>query len=220
MSKAGLSSSYDSDKNNNNNISNNMHDSPLIALLRRSSMEEMTMQRPSLADAPLPRNDDIAEMSPNIHQDECSHVSSSSHLPANYSNLRVTSPSNSRRKKQICSFTVVKGHQRNYHNYATYDPDTLSMERVRDTTSQGKGLPAPFPVMLHTMLQTVEEAGLTDIVSWQPHGRAFAVHDIPRFLQIVLPQFFQQQHKYTSFQRQLSLYGFIRLTRKGPDYGA
>lgn len=76
----------------------------------------------------------------------------------------------------------------------------------------------PFPALVHRMLSepTVDPT----IVSWQPHGRAFRVHDPTRFVSDVLPRFFKQR-KYASFQRQLSLYGFLRLTRRDtPDFGA
>merc|ERR1712150_10742 len=63
-----------------------------------------------------------------------------------------------------------------------------------------------------------DKNGFTEIVSWQPHGRCFLVHKTKEFVDIVLPKYFKQT-KLTSFQRQLNLYGFCRLTR-GRDAGA
>ena len=63
-----------------------------------------------------------------------------------------------------------------------------------------------------------ECGGDKSIVSWQPHGRAFTVHKTKEFVTLIMPQFFNQT-KYASFQRQLNLYGFSRLTH-GPDKGA
>ena len=80
------------------------------------------------------------------------------------------------------------------------------------------GVTTPFPFKLHRMLGNVDREGLADIVSWQPHGRAFLVHKPREFVSKVLPQNFRQS-KLTSFQRQLNLYGFRRLT-KGSDTGA
>jgi HSF-type DNA-binding len=44
------------------------------------------------------------------------------------------------------------------------------------------------------------------------------VHDAKEFVDDVMPKYFHQS-KLTSFQRQLNLYGFQRLTRDGPDAG-
>jgi hypothetical protein len=75
-----------------------------------------------------------------------------------------------------------------------------------------------FPWKLHIMLDHMEEQGDKSIVCWQPHGRAFTVHKPKEFVVNIMPQFFNQT-KYASFQRQLNLYGFSRLTH-GPDKGA
>jgi HSF-type DNA-binding len=74
----------------------------------------------------------------------------------------------------------------------------------------------PFPVKLYEMLIRVEDEGLNRIVSWQPHGRCFVVHDPVQF-KALLPNFFKLS-KIASFQRQLNLYGFQRLT-VGVDKG-
>lgn len=80
------------------------------------------------------------------------------------------------------------------------------------------GVSVAFPLKLHQMLTTVEEEHLEHIVSWQSHGRCFLVHDKKRFVDEIMPRFFHQS-KMTSFQRQLNLYGFNRLT-VGKDRGA
>ncbi len=67
------------------------------------------------------------------------------------------------------------------------------------------------------MLDAMDK-GDKSIVCWQPHGRAFMVHKPKDFVQQVMSHFFNQT-KYASFQRQLNLYGFSRLTH-GPDKGA
>jgi len=44
-----------------------------------------------------------------------------------------------------------------------------------------------FPVILHYVLSELEKDGLDHIISWQPHGRSFIVHD-PKALEMnVLP---------------------------------
>jgi len=127
------------------------------------------------------------------------------------------------RQRQLDAGLTFKGHPRqfarhNYHDHANDDLGTSSVEQVSEIINVRGGVKTPFPLRLHNMLEAADKEGLTDIVSWQPHGRAFCVHNTQRFVDQIMPRFFQQ-HKYSSFQRQLNLYGFMRLTRKGPDHG-
>ena len=91
-------------------------------------------------------------------------------------------------------------------------PNIISIERK---ARGGKGI--PFPLKLHQMLDEVENAGLTSIISWRSHGRAFMVHKRDDFVDCILPVYFQQ-NKFASFQRQLNLYGFSRISC-GKDKG-
>ena len=76
---------------------------------------------------------------------------------------------------------------------------------------------AVFPYKLHDMLDHAEISHVEHIVSWQMQGKAFKIHRPDLFLVTILPQFFSHA-KYESFQRQLNLYGFIRIP-KGPMKG-
>jgi hypothetical protein len=68
------------------------------------------------------------------------------------------------------------------------------------------------------MLAVAKEEGKESIVSWQPHGRAFRVHNRELFSTMIMPRFFKQT-KYKSFQRQLHLWDFKRIAQ-GEDGGA
>lgn len=71
----------------------------------------------------------------------------------------------------------------------------------------------PFPVRLHKMLEeVVEKQGKEHIISWNPDGRSFTVHQPKVFAQSIMQNHFNQT-KYKSFQRQLNLYEFDRLPR-------
>jgi len=99
----------------------------------------------------------------------------------------------------------------NYHDHShdgIEDFDWLQQQRK-------SGVAVSFPLRLHEMLDQIESDGLADVISWQPHGRAFLIHKPKEFTSHVMPKYFKQT-KLTSFQRQLNLYGFCRLT-KGLD---
>jgi HSF-type DNA-binding len=72
-----------------------------------------------------------------------------------------------------------------------------------------------FPCKLHQMLIDVERQGLTDIISWHNDGQCFRVHDPEALVDKILPMYFKKS-KFRSFQRQLNLYGFQRVTATKP----
>lgn len=91
------------------------------------------------------------------------------------------------------------------------DPHTVANRRTRG------GVTEPFPEKLHRMLAEVEERGESDVISFLPHGRAFVIHHAERFCREIMPRYFKQS-RLSSFQRQLNLYGFTRIT-SGSDVG-
>jgi hypothetical protein len=94
---------------------------------------------------------------------------------------------------------------------------SLLPDPVPDSRRNRGGVTVPFPEKLHKMLEYAEKNGLTEIVSFFPHGRAFAIHKPVLFTSDIMPKFFKQS-RYTSFQRQVNLYGFRRISQ-GPDTG-
>ncbi|KAL7576222.1 hypothetical protein ACA910_013705 [Epithemia clementina (nom. ined.)] len=73
-----------------------------------------------------------------------------------------------------------------------------------------------FPSLLHAILTKAEVDGYDHICGWKPHGRSFVVWNRDLFVQRVMPLYFRQS-QFASFQRQLNLYGFQRLSRKYLD---
>ena len=71
-----------------------------------------------------------------------------------------------------------------------------------------------FPVKLYILLENES----TDTVSWVASGKAFRIYSTEKFQSVIIPKYFKHT-KLTSFQRQLNLYGFRRIT-KGEDQGA
>lgn len=99
-----------------------------------------------------------------------------------------------------------------YHDHAFDDVNTSKSKKQR--RGPRGGVTTPFPVKLHNLL---DDNHYEDVISWQPHGRCFILRKPKEFLGEVMPKYFKQT-KLTSFQRQLNLYGFNRLT-SGPDKG-
>ncbi len=120
-------------------------------------------------------------------------------------------PAKVKKSKKSPGASIASHHEdvlvHQYHDHAAdlaLDPQAMKYK------AKG-GVTTPFPVKLHIMLQQIEDDGLAHIVSWQPHGRCFVVHEPKQFVKQVMPHYFKQT-KIASFQRQLNLYGFSRLT--------
>ena len=69
-----------------------------------------------------------------------------------------------------------------------------------------------FPFKLHEILKCKEYSSM---ITWQDHGRAWKVLNQEELAK-VLPKFLPKQTKYSSFVRQVNLWGFTRIT-SGPD---
>lgn len=125
------------------------------------------------------------------------------------STVGISSNSTTTATKQVLLSPAKKGVPHVYHDFCNI-PDVLDV--VRKKTG---GVTQPFPEKLHTMLDNDDDPST---VGWLPHGRAFLVRKPAEFTTQIMPKYFRQT-KLTSFQRQLNLYGFRRLTQ-GVDSGA
>mmetsp|Transcript_15085 Transcript_15085/g.19780 ORF Transcript_15085/g.19780 Transcript_15085/m.19780 type:complete len:309 (+) Transcript_15085:130-1056(+) len=77
-----------------------------------------------------------------------------------------------------------------------------------------RGAPQAFARKLYEIL----EVESPDYISWNDAGTAFFIVNLETFTELILMKYFRHQ-KFPSFQRQLNLYGFRKVTR-GPDTGA
>ena len=75
-----------------------------------------------------------------------------------------------------------------------------------------------FLVRLRSVLDLAEKDGLSHVVSWQPHGRAFKIHNRKLFCSQLLPTCMDSE-RYGAFQRVLRRWGFF-LMKNGKDEGA
>jgi hypothetical protein len=113
------------------------------------------------------------------------------------------------------SYIYIYILNKDYTDYAQTSPpiNTLPLK------ARG-GAKVTFPIKLHRMLDYAHNTGKTDIIRWLPHGRAFFVIEKDRFVKETIPLFFKFLTEYASFQRQLNIYGFLRLTKNGSDQHA
>lgn len=146
-------------------------------------------------------------------------------LPSEFiSTVPEDKPRPKRRRKPQKPGKTAKNNERHFvvHDYHDHSlDDEGDSEVVGDSDDayhrRRGGVSIAFPMKLHSVLDQVEIDGLAHVISWQKHGRAFVIHHPKEFVDHVMPKYFRQS-KLTSFQRQLNLYGFCRLTR-GPDAG-
>jgi len=89
-----------------------------------------------------------------------------------------------------------------------YQPMNIDYSTDDSSVSQSDS----FPVKLHRMLERVENDGQGHIISWNPDGLTFTVHNPKLFVSDVLGKYFNQT-KYKSFQRQMNIYNFERLSK-------
>ena len=104
-----------------------------------------------------------------------------------------------------------------HHHYTDHAHDPPPTHVDLTELKKRNSSTATFPIRLHNLLNQMDTDGLANVLSWQPHGRCFGIHR-PKDFKLLLPQYFHGVSKVASFQRQLNLYGFQRITQ-GPDKG-
>ena len=71
-----------------------------------------------------------------------------------------------------------------------------------------------FPQKLYELLQ---RSSHPEIISWLPDGKSFKIHKKDDFEQFILSEYFGGM-KFRSFQRQLHLYGFAKISNRINSY--
>lgn len=142
---------------------------------------------------------------------------------------RIRSAGNPEKEPNFCRMEAMPHDE--FPPLHTIDPSLSSnISEEDDDGSVEEDMPDPspdepysyltlsFPFKLQAMLDQLESLGKTDVISWLPHGRAFRVHRPEIFVRDLMPSYFKMS-KFSSFQRQLHMYSFQRLTTNGPDRG-
>lgn len=83
----------------------------------------------------------------------------------------------------------------NYHDHsndpidtATSDEDHCDHSSEDPSHHRKGGVATAFPLKLHAVLDQVEADGLAHVISWQPHGRSFVIHQPKEFVDLVMPK--------------------------------
>lgn len=175
-----------------------------------------TTQTPSNLDFSAPRRSIRSSTCRQSANSICNTPPMDCAVSAAQQNLIVQGPAPS-----VIPELTAGNHQRVLVHHSYHDrsvEDTVGDQHRQYDHRRVRGTTIPFPDLLYTILKDPENR-LS--ITWQPHGRAFLVQDPQRFATDVMPHYFRNHARYTSFQRQLSLYGFLRLSRRNnPDFGA
>ncbi len=59
-------------------------------------------------------------------------------------------------------------------------------------------------------MQILDDDSYPDIIQWLPHGRGFVIFDRTRFAEEVLPKYFPKKSKFSSFNRKLNRWKFVK----------
>jgi hypothetical protein len=186
----------------------------------------------SFLDSECPFSSDISQRSDWVFDDDedydgdtysnCSsqnNSTSSSNNSIEYSHSPEQLTNRGKRSDRTLATTTITKKQRYVrpdvrveHTYR--DRSNLPSHLTSNDTVFGHGKnkhEVKFPSKLHVALDEIENDGFGDIISWQPHGRCFVVHQPKRFA-VLLAAYFPGISKFASFQRQLNLYGFRRIS--------
>jgi len=92
-----------------------------------------------------------------------------------------------RRRKPQKPGKTAKMNDRHFvvHNYHDHADDNDEQDVPPPSRRRGS---LAFPAKLHAVLDQVEADGLSHVISWQPHGRCFVVHNPGEFVAHVMPR--------------------------------
>lgn len=66
----------------------------------------------------------------------------------------------------------------------------------------------PLPSFLRSLFTIASDPACDDVISWSPSGTSFIVHDLSRFSEEILPQYYKHNN-WGSFSRQLNFYAYV-----------
>jgi len=115
-------------------------------------------------------------------------------------------PTKKQKIENVALLTQITGEQNEKFNklIATYGRGSKNKISVQQS----------FP---YKLMRALNQENVEEVITWKSHGRAFIVNDKKKFVETVLNAV-SEMTQFTSFTRQLNLWGFKRITR-GKDAG-
>lgn len=134
-----------------------------------------------------------------IRRNSMDESSDEEYIPTSHTNGRRTNSFRLTRQRELRggSFNSENEYeakravvQHHYHDHRT-DPIEVLDEQNQVKAPRGPrgGVTVAFPEKLHEMLSALTAEGREDIISWQPHGRSFLVHEKKKFVEDVMPRY-------------------------------
>ena len=71
------------------------------------------------------------------------------------------------------------------------ESSSLAADSTETGRKQALSTHVSFPLKLQSMLDKLEAEGMTDVISWLPHGRGFLVHQPEAFVRDLMPMYFR-----------------------------
>ncbi|KAL5040226.1 hypothetical protein BDV3_002412 [Batrachochytrium dendrobatidis] len=96
---------------------------------------------------------------------------------------------------------------------ASSTSNTVAAATAKPGSAQRRGLPAPnriIPAFLNKLYNMVSDPSTDEHIQWNEDGTSFLVSNPLSFSKVVLPRFFKHNN-FTSFNRQLNMYGFHKV---------
>ncbi|GFH55107.1 hypothetical protein CTEN210_11583 [Chaetoceros tenuissimus] len=171
-------------------------------------------------------------LNPSIYQNLLASQGALDPLSARVQALSRENPAFSTTRELAAAKAAATARSQQYPEDSSRPPRSFDRDAYREEIQQFQrdvpkistkgGVKAPFPVNLWNMLHHIEnfEPQLARVISWQPDGLCFRVHDKKRFEESAQARFFGSQVNYTSFRRQLNLWGFKRINDRSINHGA
>lgn len=117
----------------------------------------------------------------------------------------------------LCKPENVPPPYQDYSQAPCADTSKTAAKTTASSRPRGVGTKDPhtYPVKLH---QILADPRWSDVIAWLPHGRSWRILQQKRFEKEVIPLYFGHG-RYSSFARQVSGWGFRRITY-GSDYNS